>query len=146
MSKINDILNEVKGRLIAAQTPAADRVYRRLEEPLSLSASPAIDIRYQGDSIRDPAGTPHPGMQGRVVTHELYFEVAALSRATDAEADALDLIAAVHAALLSDPTLGGLVAHLDSERCEAQSDDAESGACAITRQYRAIWRAPSNGL
>lgn len=130
MSLINTILNAVQTLLINANTAAGSRVFRRLEEPLGMDESPALDVRYQGDTSSD--------MGGMQVKREIFFEVAALSRSATPESDALELMAVAHNAIMQDRTLGGLVALIGNDRGEAQSDDAEVGACLVSRQYRAI--------
>jgi len=136
--KINTILNEVKAVLIAANTSAGNRVFRRLEEPLPIDQSPAISIRYVGDASNS--------MGAGLVKRDLTFQIDAMSRAANAEEEALELIAAVQSVLYSSSTVKALVARLDNERGEAQSDDAESGACLVSRQYRAIYNTVESQL
>lgn len=131
MSRINTIIDAV---VTALQGVAgATTVTRRREEPFAPAECPVIEIRYRNDN-------PTPIGLGRV-KRELWLDVSVLVRGTNAEAEAIDLMAAAHAALCKSGQLGGLLAKLQDERGEAQSDDMDIDGVLIVRSYKAVFDA-----
>ena len=83
------------------------------------------------------------------VTRELTVRLVALARAVppdSAETTADALLTAAHAALFTDPNLGGLALGLREQECEWEVEDADAVAAAIPARYRITYRTLANDL
>lgn len=77
------------------------------------------------------------------VTRELTVRITALARAvppTAAETEADRLLVAAHAALMADPTFGGLALGMRETECEWDVEDADAIAAALPARYRITYR------
>lgn len=130
------ILREIVARLTAAVTPMP--VHRQSALPVTRESSPALLLFVEGDAI-----TAHAN---HLADRTLTVRFVVLARGPDAF-DVVDAaMVAAHAALLADPSLGGLVIAVREVDCEWEIDDADAGAVALPARYDIRYRTHAADL
>lgn len=124
------IVREIVVRLTLAVAPVP--VLRQPALPVTRDASPALLLFVDGDAI-----TAHAN---HLADRTLTVRLVAVARGPDAFAFADDAIVAAHAALMTDPNLGGLAIGVREVDCEWEIDDADAGAVAIPARYDIRYR------
>lgn len=125
------IVTDVLARLAAAVAPAA--VHRQPTTALQRASTPALVVMIDGDAPTQRSNT----RMGRVLS----LRIIALARdTTDGYAVADDLICKAHAALLTDPSLGGIAHGIEEGEADWQAEDADVDAIAIPAVYQIAYR------
>lgn len=119
-------------------------VYRSRVEALAIGELPAVVVKPGMDS-------PDNSSRGIVVRKlEIELEFHARSTAANPAADSLadPVIAAAHAALMADQTLGAKVARLIEEPGMGKPEwaDGDNAAVMIPVIYTAVYMTPANDL
>lgn len=131
ISRREAIVREVLARITAAIAPIA--VLRQPTLAIPREKTPAVILTVESDN---PAKRANDRMEREMVVH-----ITALSRdPADGWAQADDLVCRVHAALLADQTLGGLVLAIVEGEADWQAEDADLDAVAVPATYRITYR------
>lgn len=132
MSTIREqILQEIE-ELIDSVPDVAGGAHRSREDALAREESPAIVIRWTGDR---PRTSVHA-----YTDSELDIEVDVYRRGSVPDQLADPIVAGVHAALMADPTLGGLLIDLTDGETQLDLDGGDSDAAWITMRFTAWYR------
>lgn len=141
----NSIREQILLAVLAAIRSAADRLgatlHRSLTVALSREQCPALVVFPESEAITARANSR--------VTRDLVIRVVALARAVPpamAETEADRLLTAAHAALMSDPNLGGLALALHEQDCEWEVDEADAVVAAMSARYRITYRTLARDL
>lgn len=130
-SRREAIIREVLARISAAIAPIA--VLRQPTVAIPREKTPAMILTVESDN---PIKRANDRME-----RELVVRITALARdPVDGHAVADDLVCRAHAALLADPTLGGLSLGIAELEADWQMDDADVEAVAIPATYRITYR------
>jgi len=124
------ILREVVARLSAAVAPV--QVLRQPTVPVTRDASPALLLFVEGDRIT--------GYANHLVDRVLTLRLTVVARGDDAFDQADRTMVAAHAALMPDPSLGGLALLLHEVDAEWDAEDADAGAVALPARYEIRYR------
>lgn len=124
------ILREVVARLSAAVAPVS--VLRQPTVPVTRDASPALLLFVESDRIT--------GYANHLVDRVLTLRLTVVARGDDAFDQADRTMVAAHAALMPDPSLGGLSLLLHEIDCEWDAEDADAGAVAMPARYEIRYR------
>lgn len=125
------ITREVLARIASAVAPVP--VLRQPVTPQAREASPFVAMLVESDQRLQHANL----VEQRV----LHLKLSAVSRSADdpwSEADAL--LCKAHAALLADPTLGGLALGVQQQDVDFDAEDADAQAVAIPASYAVTYR------
>lgn len=134
MSKRESILQAVVAVLTAA-APSGVGVYRSRVDALQESEAPALMVAPETEVVQELG-------QG-LVEARLQIAVTVLARAILAPDAAADpIIEAAHAALMADPTLGGLAFDTAEQSSEWAMDQTDLEAVALTARY-VVWHRRS---
>lgn len=118
--------------LIDSVPDVAGGAHRSREDALSREESPAIVIRWTADR---PRSVVHA-----FTDSDLDIELDVYRRGDVPDQLADPVVAGVHAALMTDPTLGGLLLDLTDGETSLDLDPADSGAAWITMRFTAWYR------
>ena len=105
---------------------------------VSRESSPALLLFPESDTIIERPNN-------RVERH-LALRIVALTRGDAAVTEADALLVAAHAALMQDPSLGGLSLGLQEIDCEWDQEDADAGAVALPARYQIRYRTFAHDL
>lgn len=130
------ILREIVARLAPAVAPMP--VLRQPSLPVTRDASPALLLFVDGDAI-----TAHAN---HLADRTLTVRLVAVARGPAGFEVADDAIVAAHAALMTDPNVGGLAIAVREVDCEWELDDADAGAVAIPARYDIRYRTHAADL
>lgn len=131
ISRREQIVREVLARIAAAVSPIA--VLRQPTVAIPRERTPAVILTVESDN---PAKRANDRME-----RELVVRLIALARdPVDGFAVADDLVCRAHAALMNDPTLGGLSLGIAEMEVDWQAEDADLDAVAIPATYRITYR------
>lgn len=130
-SRREQIVREVLARIAAAVSPIA--VLRQPTVAIPRERTPAVILTVESDN---PAKRANDRME-----RELVVRLTALARdPLDGFAVTDDLVCQAHAAVLADPTLGGLSLGIAEMEADWQAEDADLEAVAIPATYRITYR------
>jgi hypothetical protein len=124
------VLREVVARLSSAIAPTP--VLRMPAVPVAREASPALLLFVDGDRI-----TAHAN---HLVDRQMSVRLTVVARGADAFDIADQVLVAAHAALLTDPNLGGLAIAVREIDAEWEAEDADAGAVALPALYEIRYR------
>lgn len=131
ISRREAIVREIVTRIAAAVSPIA--VLRQPTLAIPREGTPAIVVAVESDA---PVKRANDRME-----RDLVVRLTALARdPVDGFAVADDLICRAHAALMADPTLGGLSLAMTEGEADWQAEDADVEAVAIPATYRITYR------
>ena len=131
ISRREQIVREVLARIAAAVSPIA--VLRQPTVAIPRERTPAVILTVESDN---PAKRANDRME-----RELVVRLTALARdAVDGFAVADDLVCRAHAALMNEPTLGGLSLGIAEMEADWQAEDADLDAVAMPATYRITYR------
>ena len=130
------LIREVLTRLAARLHPLP--VLRMPGTPLPRDLGGALLFLVEGDQI-----TAHAN---QVVSRALTLRLTAVCRGPEAFDIADQALVAAHAALLADPSLGGLALGLREIDCEWEFDDTDTGAAALPARFEIRYRTHANDL
>ncbi len=138
MSTIREqIVAKVAAVLTAANIGAS--VYRSRTEAFDRGSLPAVVIK--------PGAEPVTPISEHVTRRVLDIKIEVHVRGDVPDQLADPIILALHAALMADPTLGGLAAKLlESGQAEPDFIDADQTAAQFLLTYQAIYLTHSNSL
>lgn len=132
-------MNSLRERLIrevivrVSQAVGTVTVLRQPVTPQAREASPFVAVTPESDQQVQRANL--------VEQRELQLRLSAVSRsATDPWGEADALLCQAHAALLADPTLGGLALGVQQQDVDFDAEDADAQAVAIPAFYRITYR------
>lgn len=141
----NSIREQILLAVLAAVRPAAEvlgaTLHRSPTVAITREQCPALVVFPEAEAITQRAN-------GRV-TRDLTLRIVALARAVPpamAETEADRLLTAAHAALVADPTLGGLALAIHEQDCEWEVEDADAVAAAMPARYRITYRTLAQDL
>lgn len=115
-----------------ATVPGVTGVHRSRDDAMSREESPALAVRWVDD---EPRAYVHPYTE-----KHLLIEVGVYQRGTEPDALADPVCEAVHAALMTEPTLGGLCMDLDEDGTRLETDESDACSGWITMRFRAWYR------
>lgn len=131
ISRREAIVREIVARIAAAVSPIA--VLRQPTVAIPRERTPAVILTVESDN---PAKRANDRME-----RELVVRLTALARdAVDGFAVADDLVCRAHAALMNEPTLGGLSLGIAEMEADWQAEDADLDAVAMPATYRITYR------
>lgn len=130
------LLREVVVRLTPAVAPVP--VLRQPALPVTRDSSPALLLFVDGDAITSHAN--------HLADRTLTVRLVAVARGPAGFEVADDAIVAAHAALMTDPNLGGLAIGIREVDCEWEIDDADAGAVAVPARYDIRYRSHAADL
>ena len=130
------LVREVLTRLTVRLHPLP--VLRMPGTPLPRDLGGALLLLIEGDQI-----TAHAN---QVVSRALTLRLTAVCRGPEAFDIADQTLVAAHAALLADPSLGGLALGLREIDCEWEFDDTDTGAAALPARFEIRYRTHAHDL
>ncbi len=131
ISRREAIVREIVTRIAAAVSPIA--VLRQPTLAIPREHTPAVVVTVESDT---PVKRANDRME-----REFVVRLTALARDPfDGFAVADDLICRAHAALMADPTLGGLSLTMTEGEADWQAEDADVEAVVIPATYRITYR------
>lgn len=131
ISRRESIVREIVARIAAAVAPVA--VLRQPTVAIPRDRTPAMVVTVESDA---PIKRANDRME-----REIVVKLTALVRDPgDGFAVADDLVCRAHAALMADPTLGGLSLAIAEAETDWQAEDADIEAVAIPAAYRITYR------
>jgi hypothetical protein len=113
-------------------------VLRQPTVPLTREESPALLLVIEGDAITRKANL--------AADRVLQLRLVAIARGAAAFAQTDQIIVAAHAALLSEPSLGGLAIGIDETDLEWDAEDADAGAVALPVRFEIRYRTATHDL
>jgi hypothetical protein len=113
-------------------------VYRSREAALARAEGPAIVIRPDNEAVEFKAGVL--AMRDLTVT----MEVIARGQVPDQIAD--PIVAAMHAKVMADPTLGGRVARTIEDGTKWEFEEADMNAVSVQVRYKLRYLTAANSL
>lgn len=130
------IVQAVLERVADAIAPVP--VLRQPTVPVKREDSPALLLVIEGDTITRIANL--------AVDRALQLRLVAIARGSAAFAQTDQIIVAAHAALLSEPSLGGLAVGIDETDLEWDVEDADAGAVALPVRFEIRYRTAIHDL
>jgi hypothetical protein len=120
----------------AAGTDAA--VYRSRSDAIQRSEGHAIIVRPLEESIEKKSAD--------FTMRDLTVELEVMTRGQVPDQDADPIVAAIHAAVTADLTLGGLVAQVIEDGTSWDFETADMDAVSVQMRYRVRYATPANSL
>lgn len=128
----------VKIAAICELNAGADGVYRSRESALARSEGTAVVVR--------PAEAEGQNIANGLRQRDFGVDVEILTRGQIPEDDADPIMLAAHAAIMADPTLGGLVAKVIEGPTKWDFELADMNACSVMIRYTVRFLTPTNSL
>lgn len=138
MSTIREnILARLKSTTLVA-IPGVTKVYRSRADKFGLSDAPALNVLADNEQ-------PSENTIGKVDA-DLHVEVQVYHRGTEPDRLADPVVAAVHAAMMADTTLGGLAFDVTEDGTSWDFDEADGTALIVRMRYIVRYRHNRNSL
>lgn len=129
-TKREQIMQAVMTRL--ATVPGVTSVERTREDAMAREESPAIAARWTDELVVREA-VPY-------TDKALDIEVYVYARGTPPDQVADAAVRSAHAALMGEPTLGGLAIDISEAGSSLEADEADLTAAGVTMRYRVQYR------
>ncbi len=133
------IREQILQALVAAATAViTGGVYRSREAAIARSEGPAIIVRPEEEKVETRGQ--------RVALRDFTVKCEVIVRGQVPDEDADPILDALHTAVMTDPTLGGLIAWIFEEETKWDFELADMNAVSVTILYRCRCLTAANSL